>query len=63
MREKFTSFPALVIEVAVALYLVYWWLGTFEAVAVLIGVVVIALLYRIMLLLEAIVSRGGGDSQ
>jgi hypothetical protein len=61
MREKFASFPALVIEVAVALYLIYWWLGEFRIVVVLIGVVVIAVLYRIMLLLETIVSRTGED--
>ena len=60
MRAKLTSFPALVVEVAVALGLVYW-AGTVEIVVFVVAVTVVALLYKIMLLLDAIVSRGGDD--
>jgi hypothetical protein len=60
MRAKLTSFTALVVEVAVALGLVYW-AGTVEIVVFVVAVTVVALLYKIMLLLDAIVSRGGDD--
>lgn len=57
MRAHLTSFPAVIIEVAIALGLAYW-IWNIEAVAFVVAVAVVALLYRIMLLLEAKSSRG-----
>jgi len=56
MRAHLTSFPALLIEVAIALGLVYW-IWNVELMVFVVTAAVVALLYKIMLLLEVIVSR------
>jgi len=56
MRAHLNSFPALLIEVAIALGLVYW-IWNVEAMVFVATAAAIALLYRIMLMMEAIVSR------
>ena len=56
MRAHLTSFPALLIEVAIALGLGYW-IWNVEAMVFAVASAVVALLYKIMLLLEETVSR------
>lgn len=57
MRAHLTSFPALVIEITIALVVSYW-LWNIQVMVIGVTAAVVALLYRIMILLEAIVSRG-----